>query len=35
MIDFDAVDFSKRRSKEMISFFWHSVYEALLKADVH
>ena len=26
MIDFDAVDFSERRSEEVISFFWHSVY---------
>ena len=26
MISFDAVDFSERRSEEVISFFWHSVY---------
>ena len=25
-IDFDAVDFSERCSKEVISFFWRSVY---------
>ena len=27
MINFDAVDFSERRSKEVISFFWRSVYK--------
>ena len=27
MINFDAVDFSERRSEEVISFFWHSVYD--------
>ena len=26
IIDFDAVHFSERCSKEVISFFWHSVY---------
>ena len=26
MINFDAVDFSERRSEEVISFFWRSVY---------
>ena len=26
MINFDAVDFSGRRSEEVISFFWRSVY---------
>ena len=26
MINFDAVDFSKCRSEEVISFFWRSVY---------
>ena len=26
MINFDAVDFSERRSEEVISFFWCSVY---------
>ena len=26
MINFDAVDFSERRSEEVISFFWSSVY---------
>ena len=26
MTDFDAVDFSERRSEEVISFFWRSVY---------
>ena len=25
MINFDAVDFSERRSEEVISFFWRSV----------
>ena len=28
MINFDEVDFSERRSEEVISFFWHSVYIA-------
>ena len=27
MINFDAVDFSERRSEEVISFFWRSVYD--------
>ena len=27
MINFDAVDFSERRSEEVISFFWRSVYK--------
>ena len=26
MINFDAVAFSERRSEEVISFFWRSVY---------
>ena len=26
MINFDAADFSERRSEEVISFFWRSVY---------
>ena len=26
MINFDAVNFSERRSEEVISFFWRSVY---------
>ena len=26
MITFDAADFSERRSEEVISFFWRSVY---------
>ena len=26
MINFDEVDFSERRSEEVISFFWRSVY---------
>ena len=26
MINFDAVDFGERRSEEVISFFWRSVY---------
>ena len=26
MIHFDAVDFSGRRSEEVINFFWRSVY---------
>ena len=26
MINFDKVDFSERRSEEVISFFWRSVY---------
>ena len=26
MINFDAVEFSERRSEEVISFFWRSVY---------
>ena len=26
MINFDAVDFSERRSEEVKSFFWHSLY---------
>ena len=26
MIHFDAEDFSERRSEEVISFFWRSVY---------
>ena len=26
MIHFDGVDFSERRPKEVISFFWRSVY---------
>ena len=26
MVNFDAVDFSERRSEEVISFFWRSVY---------
>ena len=26
MINVDAVDFSERRSEEVISFFWRSVY---------
>ena len=30
MINFDAVDFSERRSEEVISFFWRSVYAGLL-----
>ena len=28
MIKFDAVDFSERRSEEVINFFWRSVYVA-------
>ena len=32
MINFDAVDFSERRSEEVISFFWRSVYfESIIK----
>ena len=27
MINFDSVDFSERRSEEVISFFWRSVYK--------
>ena len=27
MIHFDALDFSERRSEEVISFFWRSVYK--------
>ena len=30
MIIFDAVDFSKRRPEEVISFFWRSVYMTLI-----
>ena len=30
MINFDAVDFSERRSEEVISFFWRSVYKYTL-----
>ena len=30
MINFDAVDFSERRSEEVISFFWCSVYKWLI-----
>ena len=30
MTNFDAVDFSERRSEEVISFFWRSVYLGLL-----
>ena len=26
MINFDGVDFSERRSEEVMSFFWCSVY---------
>ena len=26
MINFEVVDFSERRSEEVISFFWRSVY---------
>ena len=26
MNNFDGVDFSERRSEEVIHFFWHSVY---------
>ena len=26
MINFHAVDISERRSEEVVSFFWHSVY---------
>ena len=26
MIDFNAVDFIERHSKELISFFWRSLY---------
>ena len=26
MCNFDAIDFSERRSEEVISFFWRSVY---------
>ena len=26
MIHYDAVDFSERRSEEVIGFFWRSVY---------
>ena len=26
IINFDAVDISERRSEEVISFFWRSVY---------
>ena len=26
MINFDGVDFSERRSEEVMSFFWWSVY---------
>ena len=26
MINFDAVGFSERRSEEVVSFFWRSVY---------
>ena len=26
MINFDAVEFSKHRPEEMISFFWRSIY---------
>ena len=26
MINFESVDFSERRSEEVISFFWRSVY---------
>ena len=28
MINFDAVDFSERRSEEVITFFWRSVYNS-------
>ena len=31
MINFDAVDFSERRSEEVISFFWRSVYMYLCR----
>ena len=30
MLNFDAMDFSERRSEEVISFFWRSVYFPLL-----
>ena len=28
MINFDVVDFSERRSEEVVSFFWCSVYHS-------
>ena len=31
MINFDEVDFSERRSEEVISFFWRSVYIGCIK----
>ena len=34
MINFDAVDFSERRSEEVISFFWRSVYIYSLHRDM-
>ena len=33
MINFDAVDFSERRSEEVISFFWRSVYDDAQKGQ--
>ena len=33
MIKFDAVNFSERRSEEVISFFWRSVY-LILQEDM-
>ena len=34
MINFDAVEFSERRSEEVISFFWRSVYIIVLIYNV-
>ena len=34
MINFDAVDFSERRSEEVISFFWRSVYVIFIMNDI-
>ena len=34
MINFDAVHFSERRSEEVISFFWRSVYYSCLLFQV-
>ena len=33
MINFDAVDFSEWRSKEVLGFFWRSMYVSVINSD--
>ena len=34
IITFDAVDFSERRSEEVISFVWRSVYNCIIMSKI-